>query len=383
MNVFQFATLMLISIFLLPHNNRFHELRRLLKYNNAEAPNSQNEKPLVIGILTLPLSHTLQTKVEKELHSRVEEKLKDYPDDINNEMSFFPLSYAKWLISYNVIIIPIDIKNEPEYILKAMDHLNALLLIGGVTPIYIHNQKITIDGENSHAILKREPSDYTKTVKQIIEKAKEINISRRFGIWGTCLGFESLLIADSDYTLGLNFVGNLDYNSSIHIEDPNKDEGKFLSSELRLNSSKHKDLFYFNHNWAFTVDNFKSNEKIKDNWEIIATSNTRSNHRIIAMVKAKGYPFYAVQFHPEKTEFETGPKVHAVRTKEAITAAQKLAQLFLKSIEKSKNDKDINIDKLLSLVNHDEIGYKISNAGVFSEIIVMKNKNNDTSMEKF
>jgi len=56
-------------------------------------------------------------------------------------------------------------------------------------------QRINLILRNGH------PSKYQEKVKQIIDIGIKINEKDAFPIWGTCLGFESLLFALSNYKL--------------------------------------------------------------------------------------------------------------------------------------------------------------------------------------
>ena len=57
-------------------------------------------------------------------------------------------------------------------------------------------------------------------------------------------------------------------------------------------------LMYYNHNWAVTVTTFNQNSRLKSFWDLIATTTTPYNEDFVAMMEAKDYPFFGVQFHP-------------------------------------------------------------------------------------
>jgi gamma-glutamyl hydrolase len=73
---------------------------------------------------------------------------------------------------------------------------------------------------------------------------------------------------------------------------------------------------YFNHQWAVSLETFDTNLYLKNFWSLVATGTTPQNEKFVSSYQGLKYPFYGVQFHPEKNPFEW--KVFADRTLEAI-----------------------------------------------------------------
>ena len=57
-------------------------------------------------------------------------------------------------------------------------------------------------------------------------------------------------------------------------------------------------IFFYNHHWAITLQNFRSNHKWNEYWELIATSKTLDGVEFVAAVQSKQYPYFITQFHP-------------------------------------------------------------------------------------
>jgi gamma-glutamyl hydrolase len=83
------------------------------------------------------------------------------------------------------------------------------------------------------------------------------------------------------------------------------------------------------------LDTFNSNIDLKNFWNLISTSTTPRNQRFVSSIQAKSYPFYGVQFHPEKNPFEW--KVFADRSLEGIEVAQILVNRFMEIARKNTN----------------------------------------------
>lgn len=71
-----------------------------------------------------------------------------------------------------------------------------------------------------------------------------------------------------------------------------------LTTSQKDRVTKGTGLFYFNHNYAVTVDEYNSNSKLKNFWTLLATTTTNHNENFVAAIESHRYPFYGVQFHP-------------------------------------------------------------------------------------
>ncbi len=70
------------------------------------------------------------------------------------------------------------------------------------------------------------------------------------------------------------------------------------------------------HHWALTSDTFASNPKLLSFYNVISRNYDRKGVSFVSAFEAKDYPFYAVQFHPERPIFEWDPTEaldHSVR----------------------------------------------------------------------
>jgi gamma-glutamyl hydrolase len=76
-----------------------------------------------------------------------------------------------------------------------------------------------------------------------------------------------------------------------------------LTSNQLTKVTQGNGLLYFNHQWAVSLDTFNSNINLKNFWNLISTSTSPRNQRFASSIQAKTYPFYGVQFHPEKNPF--------------------------------------------------------------------------------
>ena len=65
-----------------------------------------------------------------------------------------------------------------------------------------------------------------------------------------------------------------------------------------------KQAAYYYHNEGISVDHFNKYDKLVKDLTILGTSKTNTGKEFIALLEAKKYPIFMVQFHPEKHQFE-------------------------------------------------------------------------------
>lgn len=220
--------------------------------NSSEPENYAPE--LVIGIMSMDLTDSMIKSITKKYSSKKfgdftfenldpfntgAEKIKNFLEQ-TNEFSYFPKSYSKFLTYYkNVHVVPLNMRADRQHLVSLLDSLDAILFTGGSSVFYQDDkapkQKILIDTPSPSSKDKKvylQPSPYFETVKALIQKAKEINDSgREFPIWGTCLGFEALILNEAPPDFQFDLFDDIKKTHSIVLTDPN---GKPLPNLRRL-----------------------------------------------------------------------------------------------------------------------------------------------------
>lgn len=62
-------------------------------------------------------------------------------------------------------------------------------------------------------------------------------------------------------------------------------------------------MLYNSHHFGVNPDKFKNDKKLKDTYEVTAISNLADGTPFVASIESKKYPFFATQFHPEKSSY--------------------------------------------------------------------------------
>jgi len=94
-------------------------------------------------------------------------------------------------------------------------------------------------------------------------------------------------------------------------------------------------VMFYDHNWIVSMDTYNNNRNLSTFWKVITETTSPFNERFVALWEARKYPFYGVQFHPEKNSFEW--KINADRSYDAIEIEQIMSNKFIEKARLSKN----------------------------------------------
>jgi gamma-glutamyl hydrolase len=166
---------------------------------------------------------------------------------------------------------------------------------------------------------------------RVVRIAKEINESaRKFPIWGTCLGFETLLLSLSNMTSVITY--KLEDNNVAHpveFDDSKKSIFNGLFSVENFHYMAKEPLFCFRHEYGFVVDETLANEYIQKEIDILASQTTIKGEHVVAAYQHKSYPFVGVQYHPERVQFSSPFHLNINKTEESIEINRRHARIFL------------------------------------------------------
>ncbi|XP_054732883.1 gamma-glutamyl hydrolase A [Anastrepha obliqua] len=261
--------------------------------------NGENTRP-IIGILTQEVSNFV---------------LRKYPD--KDYTSYIAASYVKFVEGAGGRVVPIWIDREREYYEDIMSKINGVLLPGGAT---YFNQS----------------NGYADAGQHIYNIAIEMNENGSYmPIWGTCLGYELLIYLTANGTdlrtdcsssaqaLPLEFEQG--YNESRLFGEAN-DEVLYILGTYNVTANFH--IF------CFTKETFAL-YGLNNSWDVLSINHDRYGAEFISTVEHVKYPFYGVQFHPEKILYEFVPNRNITHTSQAVIASQYFADFFVNEVRKN------------------------------------------------
>lgn len=210
----------------------------------------QKRKP-VIGVLSQEISRIV------------------IPEHINGE-SYIATAYIRHLEAAGAKVIPIHTHHKDAELRDLFKAINGILLPGGGSNLkdsrYIHNARLL----HEMAIDANEEGDY-------------------FPIWGTCLGFEALLIMCG----GLSVLGDADAtNLPLPLITTNEaEDSRIFSSTPKsaLQSFALKQVKYHFHKKCITEDSFCGSEALTAEYRVLAYDKDRENNTFVSVVEGNSF----------------------------------------------------------------------------------------------
>ena len=301
----------------------------------AIRPGTCAPKQYTIGLFCLAVDH----EMEKLIHARLKATSPDSPryGDLLKTLCRIPSTYMKFLNLRGISFVPIFYNNnEKAAYLDQMDDIDGVLLIGGT--VYAKYKPIQLGEEESgYSAYRLDTSPYNEyydTVAKIIEKAKAINDGgRKFLLIGVCVGFQSIIMADTKFKPQLYLIKNSNHQRPIYFDLPTGDNSSsrikaFIGPENAELFASHSSAFFF-HNYGMSLDNFVADPGIYTDYVPVATfrmDTAKQPRDFVAAYEHRRYPFFGLQFHPEKILFETHPSMSKLERNDVTT---QLSALFV------------------------------------------------------
>jgi len=250
---------------------------------------------------------------------------------------YIAASYVKWIESAGGRVVPIDYYITKETADKLIPNLNGILWPGGGA-----------DFNPNHAY-----------VMDLVIKLNKQGIY--MPMWGTCMGFQFLTMYFTQNNKIL--IPTQSYNISYPlIFEPEAYEARLIQAvgpqATLWMADPNKNVTLNNHHWSLAVSDFR--RYMGKNFRLISTNFDDNGVEFVSTWESKDFPVYAVQWHPEKNNFEhdrdpqTGlPYEQIPHTMEAVRVSQALANFFVDEARKCPNKfADWKLEQKLLIKNY-------------------------------
>ncbi|XP_002740732.1 gamma-glutamyl hydrolase-like [Saccoglossus kowalevskii] len=244
--------------------------------------------------------------------------------------SYIAASYVKFLESGGARAVLIPVNQTNDYYTNLFNSINGILFPGGTQ--YVDDSSYGTAGQILYnlAIKANDGGDF-------------------FPLWGTCLGHELLTYV----TAGKNLLANTNAHDVLYPVHFTKD---FRSSRLfrlmpdkMVNILANQNITYNHHRFGLTPQNYTKNEKLRNFYQIISTSKDEDGLEFISIMEAYKYPFYGVQWHPEKNNFEWMRTQNVNHSEDAVLISEYLANFFVEEARKSSHKFSSTAEELAAL----------------------------------
>ncbi|KAJ7999305.1 hypothetical protein DPEC_G00193000 [Dallia pectoralis] len=232
-------------------------------------------------------------------------------------LSYIAASYVKYLESAGARVIPIRINQTDGEYEKIFNSINGLLLPGGDVDLHT--------------------SQFSRLSKIFYDLAIKANdASDYFPIWGTCQGLQQMTVLTCNKNL-LTLTDTRAVSLPLTFTPASQNSRLFKAFPKDLLQSLSEDNITSNfHSWSLSLQNYSRNAKLKRFYKVL-TTNTDGKKEFISTMEAYRYPFYAVQWHPEKSPFEWVNKPGMVHSTASIRASFHTAHFFVSEAMKNNH----------------------------------------------
>lgn len=197
---------------------------------------------------------------------------------------YLAASYVKWIESSGGQVVPIPYGISSDEVDFLFDRINGVLFTGGGAAM---------------------PDGAKRMLNKAIDANKQGDF---FPLWGTCLGFEWLLmgVSGNDNILDCGFDSE---NISLPLDYTEEAKGsKFLKAagpHLALTMAK-RPFTMNNHGCGIKPDHFDETPELTSFFKVLSTNEDRQGVSFVSTIESPEYPIQGVQWHPEKNSFEWG-----------------------------------------------------------------------------
>ncbi|XP_011874353.1 PREDICTED: gamma-glutamyl hydrolase-like [Vollenhovia emeryi] len=294
-----------------------------------------NDRP-IIGILTQEISYGLNKKYPNQYHS------------------YIAASYVKFVEGAGARPVPIWIGGNDSYYEDILSKVNGVLWPGGSTFFF-------------------SKEGYADAGVAIYRIAKEINARGvYFPIFGICLGFELLTY------VAANRVEHRTSCSSSNQPLPLELTRDFRKSNLFKNAPPDvltilttKNVTANYHRFCVTRENLHR-VNLTDEFHVLSLNRDKNGLEFISTLEHKQFPFYGLQFHPEKNLYEWVTGKNIPHGANATIPSQYFANFFVNEARKNSNEFTTRQEEMQSLIYNYPVTYTALQNSSFQQCYMFK-----------
>lgn len=203
----------------------------------------------------------------------------------DGDCQYIAASYVKYLESSGARVVPINFFASEDELDALLGQLNGVLFPGG-------------------------GASYPAAAQYTYDRIKAMNAAGDFmPLWGTCMGFQWLVIAQSQNPDILDPPsGQLDsYNLSLPLDFTAAAAHSRIFANAPANVMQilaRENVTMNNHHYGIYPEHFDETESLKSFFSVLSTNEDRQGVAFVSMIEAFDYPIVGSQWHPEKNNFE-------------------------------------------------------------------------------
>lgn len=236
------------------------------------------------------------------------------------DAQYIAASYVKFLEHGGARAVRVPYDATEEELTELLPSLNGVLFPGGEAEV--------------------PPAAYT-----VYEFAKKVNDDDEnddvFPLWGTCLGFEwmAILASNDPDILGVFNAENI--SLALNLTDDAAESTMFADDRVREIAGS-EPVTFNNHQQGLSPAAFQ--KSLSSSFTLLSTNFDLDGLEFVSSFEGINSPYFGVQWHPEKNNFEFGviggsdtPYEAIDHSSNAIRVTQEMARVFVDKARGSKN----------------------------------------------
>jgi gamma-glutamyl hydrolase len=225
---------------------------------------------------------------------------------------YIAASYVKFVESAGGRVVPILYDSPESELMTLFNQVNGILFPGGSTDIGVN-------------------STLYNTAKYLFNLAIEANKKGDyFPIEAHCLGFELLSSVVAQNSSILERFDSENLSLPLNFYPAYKDSKLFGKTDPSIiNILSQQSVTMNNHEYGVTPLTYSSNVALSSFFRMISWDYDRNKKEFVSTVESLEYPFYLLQWHPEKVAFEWTTTEGINHSPDSVEANEYIAQHFL------------------------------------------------------
>ena len=287
---------------------------RLQSKTLDDSDSSYNERP-IIGIVTQPTS------------------------SYSGYTSFMMAAYVKFIEMAGARVMPIMYDESDTVTTTKLSQINGVLFPGGATDLI--NSDLTY-------------TDYMKKGETILNYIKNANDDgTTYPLLAIWLGFEELAILEVSHKLIRSSFDSDDVSLNLtFVEDTSNSKMYSEFSSSMISDLEDYSLTYNHHNLGITRTTFNKYSALYDYYTVTTISYDNNGKEFISSMEHKTYPFFGLQWHPEKNIFIWKSSLNIPHSKKAIKVAQAVSNFFVDLARENMNSYSDDAEVSLIIENY-------------------------------
>ncbi|CAI2370076.1 unnamed protein product [Moneuplotes crassus] len=249
-----------------------------------------------------------------------------FTQPFNNSHDYIMSSYVKFVQLAGARAVPIQWRDSDEDIVELVSKLNGVLYPGGSTPVRRKDGSLT---------------KHTKKVELVTNLVKEYNEEGiHYPILAICMGFQQITQSEAPYkdTLILREFDSVNNANNVTLADEVSESKLFEEMPDHLIEALEEENITYNHHYdGIKPEVFEKYSNLREEYHMLGVSYDEKDQEYVAVIEAKNFPIYGLQFHPEQNIYSWRPNPEIPNSRTAIEFSQYLANFFIDEARKNDN----------------------------------------------